>query len=111
MNSWPAPFDPTDHKDYYAEWGNTLGDDTIISATVALTAEAIIAGLKIDTTDYPPAVVDDGKTVEVWFEVEAADREDLVFDGEGTTLGVIFTILTAGGRRLQQTWALTVKQR
>lgn len=110
-NDWPGPFDPSDYKDYVADWSATLVEDTITDAIVELTPEASTAGLKIDTDIRPPAITHEGQAVTVWFEIDEANRNDPIFDGAGTRLGVIFTVETLGGRRLQQTWTLGVMQR
>ncbi|SLN31779.1 hypothetical protein [Oceanibacterium hippocampi] len=110
--AWADALDPHEFKEYVAQWGTVNaanGGATIASATVALSAEAVTAGVVIDDAAHPPASNDDDVTI--WLRVEPENRLDAAFDGEGATFGVEITIDDSDGRTLQRTWQLTVRQR
>ncbi|SLN50324.1 phage fiber-tail adaptor protein [Oceanibacterium hippocampi] len=110
--AWAEPLDPADYKEYVADWAAVMagnGDATIASAVVALSAEAVAAGVEIDEVTNPPS--NDGAAVTIWFRVNAANQLDAGFDGTGATFGVEITVTDSDGRTLQRTWKLTVRQR
>ena len=110
MPNWQAPLDPSEYKDYVADWTPVMAEasDNIASAQVNLSAEAVLAGLEIDETVNPPVI--DGHEVRVWFRVDPSAGASPLFDGDGAVFGVEVTVTTTAGRTLQRTWDLTVRQ-
>ena len=107
---WDEPLDPSDFKDYVAEWGNLLSDmsDSIVSVIVTVPSEAALVGLEVDTVERP--VTHNANDVAIWFKVAPASQGDLAFEGNGVRFAIPVRITTAGGRIIEKSWNLTVAQ-
>lgn len=107
VRNWEAPLDPSDLKDYIADWTDLLDDqgDTISSFTTTRTSDAIAAGLEIDSE----ALVTGNKKIRIWFKVNAANQDDAGFT-KGVSLGTEIEIVTTGSRTIEKTFNLLVKQ-
>lgn len=111
MPAWPAPFDPSDKKDYQADFSAVLTpiSDEISGATVTLDSAAVAAGVEVCAS---PPVSYTTSGVTVWFEVpDPADRSASVFNSPGLTVTAAVQITTAGGRRFEQGFTFAVVQR
>jgi len=114
---WEQPMDPKDLIDYIANFAGPIplleANETIASFTVALMPEAVLLGILINQDpNRVPAVVQGGKGIQLWFEVNVPDREAEDFSGAGADVGVAFTIITTSNpsRRRERTFKLTVAQ-
>jgi hypothetical protein len=85
--------------------------ESVASFTVALTAEAIAAGLQINTTSgYATLLV--GNVITFWLSVTSGVQASTVFSGAGLAVGVEITITTNANpaRVKQRTVVVTVAQ-
>lgn len=103
--SWEAPMDPSEIKDYVhsfaAEMTATL--DTLITSTFILPDDAIAAGLEILTQ---------GMTATggyIFFQVASGSQANAGFEN-GLRYRIRHQVETAGGRTLERSIWLTVKQ-
>jgi hypothetical protein len=89
-----------------------LADDELcVSYTLTLYPEAAAVGFSIKSTGgYTPN--NDGSIITVWFEVDAGDWTNALFDGGGFTVAMELTVDTdhVPPRRRQRTLTLTVVQ-
>lgn len=105
---WADALDPQEYKEYVFSWSsvNTAnGGATIVSATVEMYSEAVAAGIQIVQTSVGD------NTHEIWVNVTTSNQTDAAFDGSGTAYGFLFTMYDSGGRTLQRSATLTVRQR
>lgn len=105
--TWSAELDPDELKDYDNSWEAelTATSDTLLTSTFILPSDAIAAGLLIDSqaaTTYGGAV---------FFDVNVSDRGSSMWTEPGTAFRIRHQITTTGGRRLEISIYLTVKQR
>lgn len=101
---WEAPFDPDEVKDYTRDWTAEMDarSDTLASVSFELPADAVAAGLTVQD-----AVRDStNKKAIAWF-VSSNPALTLSSLG-GTRVPVDHTIVTAGGRTLNETILLRV---
>ena len=107
VRDWEAPLDPSDLKDYIADWTELVDDqgDTISSFTATLTSEASTAGLEIDSS----AIVTGNKKIRIFFKVNASNQSDVGFT-KGVRLGTVIEIVTSGSRTIEKTFRLLVQQ-
>lgn len=85
--------------------------ESVVGFTVALTAEAIAAGLQINTTGgYSTLLV--GNVITFWVSVTAGSLANSAFLGAGTGFGIEITITTNANpaRVKQRTVVVTVAQ-
>ena len=85
--------------------------ESVASFTVALTAEAIAAGLQINTTSgYATLLV--GNVITFWLSVTSGSLANAAFLGAGTGFGIEITITTNANpaRVKQRTVVVTVAQ-
>jgi hypothetical protein len=85
--------------------------ESVASFTVALTAEAIAAGLQINTTSgYSTLLV--GNVITFWVSVISGSQSSAVFIGAGLTIGIEITVTTNANpaRVKQRTVVVTVAQ-
>lgn len=101
---WDAQLDPDELKDYKHLWTAEMAatSDSISTSEFILPSDAIAAGLLIDSQS---AVTNGGA---VFFEVDEAARDDVMWDGVGTQFRIRHSVTTAGGRRLECSIYLTV---
>jgi hypothetical protein len=103
------PMDPADIEQFFVTLtqGSTGAEvlntgESVASYTLALTAEAIAAGLQIKTgSGYATNLT--GLVLSFWLAVNSANQADAAFSGTGLTLGVEWTITTnASPARVKQ---------
>jgi len=114
------PLDPSD-VDFYgldiSKVGVDLGEkfplllagETVASFTLALTAEAIAAGLYI-RTDAGREVTLSGLSVTFWLSIVEAMQGNAMFNAAGMVLAMELTVVTSGGRTKQKTATVKVVQ-
>jgi hypothetical protein len=116
--AFSAQMDPADVLDWQAtlSQGSTglemlqVGE-SVVSFAVALTAEAIAAGLQINTTNgYATLLV--GNVISFWVSVLSGSQASAVFMGAGLPVGIEITITTDANpaRVKQRTVIVTVAQ-
>lgn len=106
--------DPKDVKDYVAQFDDLLDDGETIAAgtfTVTPSAEAIALGVGV-MSDPAPAIVESGKSIQFWPEVDAGYYENAAFDRRGITLAfeIEFSTSSSPQRTYQRTFTITFKQ-
>lgn len=114
--AFAQPMDPSDIRDY--EVVLSQGTDVtsfldpaegVASFTVALSAEAVAAGLTIKTEGgYATSITD--TTIRFWLEVDAGSQGSTAFDGNGLALGIVITVTTNStpARKKQRTVIVNV---
>ncbi len=110
-DSWDEILDPSDFKEYVANWTDIMAanSDTISTAAVILPAQATEAGLIVDVATRPVTSTD--TQVVVWFRVDPTRQQDPRFMKGGTTYPVDIRVTTAQGRVLERSVNLTVAQK
>jgi hypothetical protein len=116
--TFSAQMDPADVLDWQAtlSQGSTglemlQAGESVASFTVALTAEAIAAGLQINTTSgYATLIV--GNVISFWLSVISGSQSSIAFAGAGLAVGIEITITTnaSPARVKQRTVVITVAQ-
>jgi len=112
------PMDPADLVDFQVVLSQGSDDnsfltpsESVASYTVALTAEAIAAGLVINTTGgYATTLV--GNTITFWLSVSSGQQSSASFAGSGLILGIELTVTTNSvpARTKQRTVTVNVAQ-
>jgi hypothetical protein len=116
--AFTAQMDPADVLD----WQVTLSQgstgleilqvgESVANFTVALTAEAIAAGLQINTTSgYSTLLV--GNVISFWISITSGSQGSAAFTGAGLTIGIEISITTNANpaRVKQRTVVVTVAQ-
>ena len=104
-----TPLDPSDTKDYRFDWTALLDaqGDVIDTQATELPADAVALGLE----KGGEAISGDSKSVTVFFTVNAAFSADPAYSGAGQTFGVVQRLTTTGGRTIERTFNLVVRQR
>jgi len=112
------PMDPADIVDFQVVLSQGSDDNSFLTPTesvqtyaVALTAEAVAAGLQIVTTGgYATTLV--GNTITFWLSVSSGQQSSANFAGSGLTLGIELTITTNSvpARTKQRTVTVNVAQ-
>lgn len=102
---WEAPLDPSEVKEYTHSFAPELAvtQDIITSSLFILPADAIAAGLQIESqlmTSFGGLV---------WFSVAPANQNDPGFNDSGTRFRIRHQIETFEGRTLERSIMLTVK--
>lgn len=99
--TWPAPKDPDEVKDYFFRWADLLDGDTILSSDWVI-VDPLVPTLEIDDTDLQ----DDDVS-------ETTNTKSVVWLSGGD-LGVTYLlrnrITTAGGRTYDRTMKLKMKE-
>jgi hypothetical protein len=114
---WLDPMDPSEEMDWIADLSPMLEDGEAVeplSYTVALSPEAIDAGLlMMSGSGRDQHLLDDGRAILFWLNVEAGSQADPIFDGAGTRFPIEFTFTTNSvpSRKRQRTYVLRVAQR
>ena len=106
MIKWPigAEFDPDETKDYTADWTQEMDAraDTLTSST--FTVNTATYGLTIQAS----AIAAGNKKTIVWF---IADDKPKLLTFAGTSVPIEHTVTTSGGRTLNRTLGLKIKER
>jgi hypothetical protein len=97
---WSAKFDPDEVKDYVVNWSAILDGDVINGSTWEIPSEAV--GLTKDSDTY------NDTTTTIWLSVTSPDTNRATL--AGNTYGLLNTITTIGGRTLQRTIKLGIKE-
>lgn len=107
IRDWEAPLDPSDLKDYVADWTDLLDDqgDEISTFTATLTTASTAAGLEIDSS----AIVTGNKKIRIFYKVNVSNQSDADFV-KGVRLETIISIDTTGSRTIEKTFRLLVQQ-
>lgn len=102
---WGPALDPSDEKDYLADWEDFLTNegDTISTYTITLSTTAIAGGL-----EAPTQILDASVGVTIWFQINAANQADVAYNNSGIRYDVEVEIVTVGARTFQKTWSLLV---
>lgn len=109
---WKEALDPRDRKPYTIDCKKFLGPgENIISHSVIVPAESVLAGLVIDVAPYVNTVADG--IITIWPQIADAKQEALEFYGDGLLLPITLTIESdsSPAKRLQRTYAVRVQQR
>lgn len=113
------PLDPADLLDYEVELLQSASTtallepgEAVASFTVALTVEAIEAGLRLKATGGYQTILLGGNVVKFWVDVDPLMRDDPRFGGAGVQLGVEITVTTTNvpPRIRQRTTVIQVAQ-
>lgn len=104
--AWLAVFDPDETKDYNIFWDAEMNAtaDTLASATFTLPNDAIAAALTVQSQGVDVT----GKRAFVWFHSTNPSATSAL---AGTKVPVKHTVITDGGRTLQETVFLKVKEK
>jgi len=119
---FPEPMDPYDEVDFVADFATGDGvnpplldsGETIAAYTVTLSPEATAVGLTIMNSGLHVTSLESGNTkIKLWLTVSVGEQANAAYDGEGSELGVIFSITTSSSpaRKRQRTSIVTVRQR
>lgn len=109
--SWTAPFDPHEVKDYVVDFTAEMDatSDTLTAVRYTLPADAIAAGLQIDSQ----GLVLSNKGAQVWLSVQEAEEANLeaaiVAAGGSITYELDLEVDTTAGRLLNRTVKLKLK--
>ena len=103
--SWQAPLDPNGLLDFTMSWQEEMsgGADTILTAVVALDAQAVAAGLTIHAESH------DDDSVTVWLKVQPAFQTSADWNPPGEVHGISCRVTTPLGRVHDRTFSFTVK--
>lgn len=104
--SWTAPLDPHEIKDYTHSFVAelTATSDSISTSLFTLPSDAIAAGLTV----HSQSLAATGGLI--FLKVAAINQADAIWDNNGTQFRIRHTITTTGGRTLERSIMLTVKQ-
>lgn len=101
-----AAMDPGDVVDYAIDFRRLLPEgDLLTGATWTLPAQAVIDGLEVASS-----AIDETAAV-VWLQVAGGSQGDEGWAGAGRSYGIACTATTAGGRALERTMQITVRER
>ncbi|MEA3537594.1 MAG: hypothetical protein U9R73_00520 [Pseudomonadota bacterium] len=117
---WEQKIDPGDRLDFLMELGagtppilDVDNGEIVTSYTLTMSAEGVALGLTIGTGLYAPQLIDSGRTVLLWLEVDSGNWSNAQYSGSGSEIGVTLQFQTnnSPARRYERTWALKVLQR
>lgn len=101
-----AAYDPDEIKDFTRDWTAEMDatEDTIAQAFFVLPQSALDASLEVMAS----SISQDGKRAIMWLRTtDPVAARDLL----GTKVAIDHTVQTAGGRTLNETLILTVKEK
>lgn len=102
---WTAPLDPNALLDFTINWSDEMtgGQDTILTAVVALDATATAAGLRIHAESH------DDDSVTVWLKVDPDFQQATDWNPPGEVHGISCKVTTPKGRTHDRTFSFTVE--
>lgn len=117
---WEAELDPSDLRDFYADFGESDADgnppvlavgEKIDTYTVLPSEKAAEFGLEVAQSGaYAHSKTNEDRTIKMWLSVTEANRGACDFD-QGIALGVEVSITTDSvpPRIFQRTWTVIVR--
>ena len=103
-----APMDPGDDVPYQVDFAGVIADasDTSISAhDITLPLSGTVKGLTLGTHTAA------GTVVEFWLSIDPGSPYDATWwDGNGQLFPIIISVTTSGGKTLERTVRIRVKQ-
>jgi hypothetical protein len=101
------PMDPGDLVDYSYDFAGAIADAadaTLVVNAVTLADADAAAGLSVNQHSVS------GTTVQVWLEISSGNRADAGWSGDGRLCPVKLNVTTGGGRTIERTMRVRVKQ-
>lgn len=104
-DTWDAPLDPEEDKDYTIDWSAEMAkyEDSIASAGFSIEDIFEDAGVVIHDVTF------DADVATVWVNINnpAENKAELL----GKSVPITCTVYTVGGRRLQKTMLLDIREK
>lgn len=106
-----GPMDTSDFVDYVSQFGPLLvsGETIAPGFTVSPTTEGAALGFEISGA-MPPFLEVGDENIGYWVQINVSNKDDVVFDNDGTQIPVEVTFPTTSSRIYQRTFLVTVKQ-
>lgn len=105
------PMDPTDEKEYIAEFANILESGETLTGTFSVTPTSRYSSLGVEVGNvFPTSRTDSDTSILFWPNVNSANQSDAIFNDDGVEAEFEITVNTTNFRKFQKTFIITVKQ-